>query len=846
MDIIEEFHSFEEIVPAGEPTVSGNISIAKNFPDPEGLLETAYAFLLRLKSFPLKVTLCKGETSTFEEYILESGPGKIRITAGDTEGIRRGIYKTGELLRQFTPEALPRKKEVFTPKFKIRIGRYRFGTHSCPGSRSELDEGTDCYPEGFLDRLASEGINTLWFNAPFYKNFFLSKWTPENPEKKKAMYAQLQKNVDKCRRYGIRIIPYHVLPQFWSVDDPLIEEHKELAGPLYCGRRHFCIHTKGKEFLYDLFHELFSSVKNLGGFLAIVEGEGASVCPEMLQYGPLECQEKCGLKPEKIFAEIIAAMYNGMRSARKDAELIAWFYMPYAKHVEDYLEYAMAEGPEGVIYQYNAESGAELLQLGKKRNVWDYWQCVTEPAPCFKKFSSMAKRQKRRCSAKIQVGTSHEVGSIPYVPVPALLYRKYRNLQALGVTDVMQVWGTGGTPGLMNYAAGYLAFTDCSRIPEEEFLLSLGKIWWGEELAPQAAKAWKILSDAYETNYPYSNMIQYFGPVADGVNWPLYAYPVYKPLLPTWSLNQGEISGDNIWDCLENHTLSEAAFLCMKLYEEWHKGCELFREMTGGKKLTFIQERELVRMEALEAMFGSAGRIFRFYELRQMVFDNKDTTPVPEMRAIVHSEIENRRRLQKLILKDDVLGYNPEASGYKYDADTIEKGLSHMEKTLEDLKRIEKGDLENPIHFASALLDGQKIRRKFFTWSGTVKEDILHIKVDFPGHYKVRDEIFITFDSNGHSWISRGHYDSSSRAIFAVKGGTTSIVKGEDGWQFNLSIPVKELPGGNFDNLRLNILRVMDSSENMDSWPGKDAPRCAARLNMAFYDPLDMGFIKKP
>jgi len=60
-------------------------------------------------------------------------------------------------------------------------------------------------------------------------------------------------------------------------------------------------------------------------------------------------------------------------------------------------------------------------------------------------------------SAKLQVGCSHESATIPFMPVPSILYRKYKEMPALNITSVMQCWYFGNYPGVMNRAAGRLA-----------------------------------------------------------------------------------------------------------------------------------------------------------------------------------------------------------------------------------------------------------------------------------------------------------------------------------------------------------------------------------------------------
>lgn len=840
MDYVDELHCWQEIPLAGEESASGKIQIIAEFPDSEGCLDSAYDFLKRLKSPPLQVFTRRVATDCFEEYTFSTAPDLCTISANDTEGIRRGIYKVAELLRENIPSQLPVKTERYRPFFRLRIGRYRFGSQKYPGSKYELDEDADFYPDAFLDRLASEGINALWFNAPSLAEFSLTSWYPDNAEKKRKLYAKLQDNVNRCRRYGIRILPYLVIPEAWAFDAPLLQQFPDMAGPDLYGRKFFCPAFEGKKYLFETFHQLFSEVKNLGGFLLIVQGEGAAICPELLSYGAISCQSKCGLAPGEIFAELIRTLFEGIRSAAPEAEMVAWFYLPFAGAPADYLDEALRLSPQGIIFQYNAESGSSPLQLGRPRTIGDYWQCITEPSPAYRKFAGMATKHGQRLSAKIQVGTSHEVGSVPYVPVPALTYRKYRALQALGTTDVMQVWGTGGTPGMMNFAAGRLAFTDLSKVTEEQFLNDLASVLWGSKLANEVAEAWQVLSDAFQ-KYPYSNMIQYFGPVADGVNWPLCACPQRTQLLTTWSLNGGNISGDNICECLENHSLDEAVILFHQLSTEWSRGAELFRSIARQNCLNAIQEREITRIEALEIHFSTSYRIMKFYQLRRQVFATEDLTCITEMRRLVSEEMASRRKMLRLIELDPVLGYNPEACGFKYDCASIERGLVSLEQTLSDLDRMEQGDLaQKPVDF-SYQLNGSTIRLKEFSWSGLLQKDVIQIRVFCPNRRRILDELFFAFDNDGFDHPVHGHFDSQGRVFILPENVKCAISAKEDSWEAELAVPLASLPGGSLDHCRFNLTRLLDGYHQRCSWPGCVEHYRPARLKLAFYDPQDMG-----
>ncbi len=837
MDFESELHGWQELDLAGGETVAGKIAIVAEFPDPEHLLDTAYDFLRRLKAPAMTVITQSAATSCFEEYVIATEPGRCLISAGDTEGIRRGIYKVGELLREYEPSELPRREERFTPNLKIRISRFRFG------AEYELNEGVDYYPDGFLDRFASEGVNATWFNMLPLAKFTLTPWHPNDPEEKQRLQAKLARNVQQCRRYGIRVFPYIVIPAAWNFYDPLLERYPDLAGPALYGRKCFCMKETGRRYLYDAFNQLFSAVPDLGGMLLIVQGEGAAICPGLRNKGATPCQEKCGMSAGEVFAAEFKAILDGIRDAAPKADLIAWYYLPFEKSLEPYHEEALAKAPKGIIFQCNAESGGCPVQLGKKRPIGDYWQCITTPSPVYQDFAALTKKYGHRLSGKIQVGTSHEVGSIPYVPVPLLTYRKYRGLWELGTTDVMQVWGTGGTPGMMNFAAGRLAFTDFNRVSEEEFLLSLARTLWGKKNADTVARGWRLLSEAY-TNYPYSNMVQYFGPVADGVNWPLCPIPEETPLMPTWSLNKGVISGDNVCECFNNHSHEELVTLFQTLSEQWNQGVEVFRQLANTQQLTATQTREIIRMEALGIQFATSYRIFYFYLLRRKLFagDGDRVTLLDEMAALVRSELAARKQMVDLVRKEPVLGYNPEACGHKYNETTIKKSLPGLEATLEVLQNWKNGaplpTLNTPPSYP---MDGTTVTLEHLEWSGRCDGDELRFLVRCPKVFTVMDEVGFAFDDGGVSFPLHGHLDHTGRVFIAPPGVTCHIQQEEGGWRVELVVPRSSLPGQGKNPVRFNVVRLMDSYDNRCSWPGLPKQFLTARLCLAFYNPADMG-----
>lgn len=134
----EKKQSFGKRAPKTGEIWAGGMYLVRNFPDEEGVLETAYedfeAFLhtydLEGDCFPVVTRLEK--TDTFEEYILEINDRGVTLTAGDTEGIRRGIFYLEDELIAREGACLPVCRINRTPHIRKRITRGFFSPTNRP------------------------------------------------------------------------------------------------------------------------------------------------------------------------------------------------------------------------------------------------------------------------------------------------------------------------------------------------------------------------------------------------------------------------------------------------------------------------------------------------------------------------------------------------------------------------------------------------------------------------------------------------------------------------------------------------------------------------------------------
>ena len=675
---------------AGEADFRKGLDFRQEFPDPERLLETAENEMRRFLSEAgilvpggaLLITRQAGDLKGESFRILVKRDG-IAIEAGSTEGIRRGIYHLEDLLAGSRAPFLKVGEIRRDPWLKNRISRCFFGPIKRPPfNRDELMDDIDYYPEAYLNRLAREGVNGLWLTIVFREICSTSLY-PRDPNAEKRL-EKLRRSVEKCRRYGIKIWVFCIEPFHWNTANPCPEDHPELKGPLaYTQMPSFCPDSPAaKQYLYECTNSLFSAGPHLGGLITISHGERPTSCLSTLSVYDNKknpCEGKCALSIGDILSRVLLPMAEGMHAANPDAELISWLYMPYRDQLSSWIYQMPEKLTKDVILAFNFESGCNKEQLGKVRNGGDYWLSCVGPSD---RFGRMASAARGRCemAAKLQVCCSHELASVPFLPVPGLIYRKYREMKALGVQHVIQCWYFGNYPGLMNKAAGRLAFEDFSR-GEEAFLEELAFGEWGKH-AKDMAQIWSDFADAY-SNYPLDIQFQYYGPMHDGAVWPLHLKQVMRRLPRTWKPD-AEPAGDAIGECMFNHELSETMTLARKIADAWHRGFEKFHSF-APEHMNYAERRlDAILYEALDIHFRSAANVLSFYFLRNRLLDNPRNAGeiLDRLETIVKEEIAGSLRLAELCEKDSRLGYHSEAEVYKYFPEKLRWRAEVLKETL--------------------------------------------------------------------------------------------------------------------------------------------------------------------
>lgn len=654
-------------------------------------LETARADLADfLGGGKRTLRLARGDVNGRESYKVDVSPEMVTLTAGDDEGMRRAIYYFEDRVQAGDLAAVVRR-----PWLRHRFSRCFFApTKRPPLYTDELMDDVDYYPEAYLNRLAHEGVNALWITVTF-RDLAATSFAARSPDADRRL-AKLARTAEKLKRYGMGLWLFAIEPRRVSMDDELAKSRPDLLRKSYEDNNVMCPSEPDTlRYLEESARDIFTRVPALAGLVDITHGERATTCLTNLsptgpgKYAPWANRDFCrkcdAAEPWRLHSAVCSAIVRGMRAGNPQAEMFSWYYQPFPQPQRlEWVKDVARHLPDGVTFLYNFESGALMKQCGRMREGGDYWLAYAGPSGAFREIAAAVRSGGGMLAAKIQTGCGYEMATVPFVPVPGILYRKYREMKSLGVGSVMQCWLVGNYPGTQNAAAGELAFEDFED-GEDAFLLRLAAPEWGER-APMVAAMWKAFSDAY-SNYPLSNDMQYYGPFNEGVSWPLYADVEMKPIYPAWKPHY-PTSGDTVGEALENHTLEEALLLVGRM-------CDV----PDPRRLpaeTAEQRRDRDLMRAVQLHFLSGRNFLEFYwNRREAVTKSRMSDDfaaalksVDRMSAIVAAEVETSKEMRGLSAADSRLGFHSEAERHKYFPAMFDWRLARLAETAARLAEI--------------------------------------------------------------------------------------------------------------------------------------------------------------
>ncbi len=634
------------------------------------------------------VYLKKQRGYEFEEYQIDIREDCIIITAGEIEGIRRAIIKLEDMLvASFgnLEKGVTREKTII----KRRISRSFFAPiNRPPKGAEELGDDTDYYPEAYLNRMMHQGVNAIWVYSDF-DALVDSTYIPEFGKGREKRIAKLNKLIKRCKKYGIDVFMFLIAPM--SLFEPAIankypgiaEKYPQVHGYSNAGPTAFCVYTEfGAGYLKEASENLMKAAPGLGGIMSITCGERVTSCGNA--WGNSEgkwinncphCSDKSSMDS---VTRTVALFKDGMDAVNPDFDFISWTYGMRGRS-DSVMEEYFQKISKNAISMVNFEDDGRVYQLGKKRFAFDYYLCYSGPSQMYKKAANFARKYNKELYAKMQICCSHELATVPYIPVPGIIYDKMVGAKQTGTTGIMECWFFGSYPCLMSKVVGMLS-GDKEYKTKQEFLFDLAKLYWKESEVPYAVSAWEYFEKAYKA-YPVNVMFNYYGPMHDGIVWDLALKPRNFSLPRTWQLID-RTDGDKIGECMfYGHTLDELITLSEEICFNWQKGCE---QLAHTEDWTGNSNEQINIAKALLLLFNSGLNVLKFYRHRQNIgYGRADyLSELNAMKKLVKAEIENSKKMIPLCKADNRLGWHSEAEGYKFHPEKLNDRIEKLQKLL--------------------------------------------------------------------------------------------------------------------------------------------------------------------
>ncbi len=604
--------------------------------------------------YPVRLLPCVTEgREVFSVTVTEE---ECVIRAADADGFRRGLVFLEDEITAAEGAFLPRGTTKRKPWLRHRITRGYFSpTNRPPKNGDELSDDTDYYPDEYLNRLMHDGTNGLWIYSSF-RQLVPSSFIPEHGRGYEKRIEKLNRIIEKCQKYGIKVYIFAIEPMLWP---DLIDNHTDMIGQRFENFATMCPHNpKVRAYCEEATEKLFSLCPGLAGLMDIPDGERITSCASIPESRCPVCRR---MKRGEVLADSVELLRAGIRRVRPDAKLISWTY-GHRKWPDGDIGDYIANAPSDVELMYNFEDRGFPEQLGKKRQAMDYWLAYIGPSEMFRTAATDAAAHRKKLWAKMQICCSHEVATVPYVPVPGNVFDKVKAAHALGVEGIVECWYFGNYPCFMSKAVGELAFAaDFGH--KDDFLLRLCALTFGKSVAPDVLRALRLFESGYRL-YPINIMYSYYSPMHDGVVWKLSLLPKNLPPSRSWQLTDPP-DGDRLCDArLTGHTTEEVIKLLTGMRRRYRAAMHILSSLPDSRPTMDLRSVG----EALLLLCESTLRIEKFYRLRDSLGTGtcEPLSTLKKLQRLAREDAAASERMAVLCERDGRLGYHSEAEGYKF------------------------------------------------------------------------------------------------------------------------------------------------------------------------------------
>ena len=551
-----------------------------------------------------------------------------------------------------------------------------------------------CYTDAVLADIAAQGFNGIWVAGELIKEVPSSVF-PELAADTDARQRNMAALIDRARAHGVGVYLYMTPAYGLRAGDPFWEDHVDVGGTSqdrsskHLGGsgivRAFCTSTpKVQDFLSESSERLATALPGLAGIILITASERPSHCYSKYPYTgykigggpretvPLECPRCRERHPVDVMMEMIKLIHGGVRSASKGMHVICWNWA-WDMYEPRPCPRTVAALPKDVILMVGLERGSTKVILGKERHIDEYSLSCPGPSEQFIGFTKVAKKNGLRTMAKLQIGTTHELATVPNLPLIGNLHEKAKGMRRWGVTSFLGTWKLGCMSSA-NTAAFNRFMTLDKLPPKRNALIDFAADYFPGCAADMVADAWDMFAAAMD-NYPYTVPFLYHSAINYTLAYPLRAGRARKEQAGrSWVIDKrGEWLGDSLWP----FTLNEVIKGLGALARQWKKGATTFERGLKACNAPAARE-ELDNAWVCYHIFRSAWNSYRAFRLKKRWTAAK----LPAYRRILKNELPNLQAVLPILRRDKRFGFHPECQAYMFTAETVAGKIRSLKRQL--------------------------------------------------------------------------------------------------------------------------------------------------------------------
>ena len=326
--------------------------------------------------------------------------------------------------------------------------------------------GPTAYPQDYFVSLAEHGFNAVWLRG-ILRNLAATTVFPELGEEVARHQDALALVVERARSCGVQVLLYLNEPLCLPRDHPFWEHNPEVRGAGgdslmddWPETSAFCTSTpQVRAWLQEVTANLFRTIPELGGWFLISASEHHTHCYS--HNWPLERRPECPRCAErsgtKVVAEIITLLRDGTKAAQPAAQCIAWNWSWSSTIEKDPQPELLSRLPKDVAILLDWERGAHrIMPTGKVNWVDEYSLGFVGPSERFLATCREVQCHGLPVMAKLQVGTTHELATVPNLPLIDHVYEKLQRCELLGVAGILATWNFGNAFSLNTAAVGQM------------------------------------------------------------------------------------------------------------------------------------------------------------------------------------------------------------------------------------------------------------------------------------------------------------------------------------------------------------------------------------------------------